>query len=310
MAETLRLLRPFTALGLFGACTGVVSGLATAWLLAVINDELHRPADFGWQSAFGFAALCALSVGGTAIAGSINSIVGQKLIASLRKDISARILQAPIATLEASRPHRLMAVLTGDVDTVSVFTFNMSGYAIALAITIGGFAYLWILSAVVFVLAVAALLLGVVINIVAKRGWIRDYENVRNAQDELHKQYRAITDGAKELKISLPRRVRIHGVLLTGAADRIATFKSRAMRLFWIADAAGSGIFFIIIGMLLAWKGLFAINGSAISGAVIVLLYLKGPVAQLAAALPAFDQARISFRRIAELSISLAEHEP
>lgn len=38
---------------------------------------------------------------------------------------------------------------------------------------------------------------------------------------------------------------------------------------------------------------------------MIVLLYVKGPVAQLAGAIPAFDQARISFRRIAELSAQL-----
>lgn len=43
-------------------------------------------------------------------------------------------------TARAHRSYRLMSVLTGDVDTVSAFTFNFSGYAIALATTIGSFA--------------------------------------------------------------------------------------------------------------------------------------------------------------------------
>jgi putative ATP-binding cassette transporter len=298
------------ALALFGTGVGILSGLATAWLLATINRGLHDPDGGTWPLITSFVGLGVLSVGGTAIAGAFNSTVGQKLIAALRKEISARILRAPIAVLEAHRPHKLMAVLTNDVDTVSVFTFNISGYAIALAVTLGGFIYLFTLSLMVFAISIVSLFLGVVINVIAKRSWIRDYEDVRVAQDDLHKQYRAITDGAKELKISRPRRGRIYGVLLGGAADRIAVLKSRAMRLFWIADAAGSAVFFLVIGLLLAGQHQLGIDTSVISGAVIVLLYVKGPIAQLAAALPALDQARVSFSRIAALSAELHQHEP
>ncbi|MFC7397821.1 cyclic peptide export ABC transporter [Chelatococcus sp. GCM10030263] len=308
--EALRLLRPFWLLASVGTGIGVLSGFATAWLLAKINLSLHNPEDAAFPLLASFGGLCALSIIGTAISGALNSIVGQKLIAALRKEISARILRAPIAVLEAHRAHRLVAVLTNDVDTVSVFTFNISGYAIALAVTIGSFVYLFILSPIVFVIAVASLAVGIVINIIAKRGWIRDYEGVRVAQDELHRQYRAITEGAKELKISRPRRNRIFGILLTDAADRIAALKSRAMRLFWIADAGGSAVFFVVIGLLLACQRKFGIDAAVISGAVIVLLYIKGPITQLASALPALDQARISFKRIAELSVELDRCEP
>ncbi len=306
----LRLLQPFLALAVFGTCAGALGGIATAWLLATINGALHQPDDAAWSLLAGFAGLCALSVGGTALAGTLNSIIGQKIIAALRKDISARILRAPVATLETYRAHRLMAVLTGDVDTVSAFTFNFSGYAIALATILGSFAYLLMLSPLVFLVALASMAIGVCINIIAKRTWIRDYEEVRVAQDTLHKQYRAITEGAKELKISRPRRSRVHGTLLADAADRIATLKSRAMRLFWITDAAGAAVFFLVIGLLLAFRHRLGIDAQVISGAVIVLLYVKGPIAQIAGALPVLDQARVSFARIAELSAELDQREP
>ncbi len=308
--EALRLLYPFLPLAAFGTTVGVLSGLATAWLLATINGALHDPGGATGRLLAAFAGLCLLSVGGTAIAGTLNSVIGQKLIAALRKDISARILRAPIAALEAYRPHRLLAVLTNDVDTISVFTFNISGYAIALAITLGSFIYLLTLSPVVFLIAIVSLAFGVVINIVAKREWIRDYEGVRVAQDELHKQYRAITDGAKELKINRRRRAQVYGVRLAGAADRIAALKSRAMRLFWTADAAGSGIFFVVIGVLLAGQNQLGIDAGVISGAVIVLLYVKGPIEQIANALPILDQARVSFQRVAALSAALDCYEP
>ncbi|HMO31110.1 cyclic peptide export ABC transporter [Enterovirga sp.] len=309
LREVVRLLRPFWPLVAFATAVGILGGLATAWLLATINAGLHE-GEATWSLLARFAGLCVLSVGGTAIAGIGNSIVGQRIIASLRKDISARILRAPIATLETHRSWRLMSVLTGDVDTVSAFTFSFSGYAIALAVTVGSFVYLLTLSPAVFLVALVSLAAGIVINTISRRGWIRDYEGVREAQDSLHKQYRAITDGAKELKISRPRRSRVHGLLLSGAADRIAALKSRAMRLFWLADAGGTAVFFVAIGLLLAGRSRLGIDASVISGAVIVLLYVKGPVEQIATALPLFDQARISFARIAALSAELGQHEP
>ncbi len=70
----------------------------------------------------------------------------------------------------------------------------------------------------------------------------------------------------------------------------------------WVADAAGSAIFFGVIGLLLATRHSLGIDASAISGAVLVLLYVKGPVEQIASGLPAFGQAQVAFRRIAALS--------
>lgn len=307
--ETARLLGPFWLLALVGTVTGTASGLATAWLLATINGALRDPGGFSWRLPATLVGLGALSVGGSALAGALNSAIGQKLIAALRKDIVARILRAPIAVLEVERSHRLMATLTNDVDVVSAFTFNVSGYAIALAIVIGSFVYLATLSPLVFLVVLAALAVGIAVNALAKLGWIRHYENVRTAQDDLHRQYRAIIDGAKELRVNRPRRARVH-MVLAEAADRIAALKTRAMGLFWVADAAGSAIFFTVIGLLLAARHWFDIDGTVISGAVIVLLFVKGPIERLSGALPILDQARIAFRRIVVLSATLERAGP
>ncbi len=300
--EIFRLLRPFWPISLFATVVGAASGLATAWLLATINAGLHAPQGPTAGLLLRFAALCALSVGGSAIAGIGNSMIGQRIIAALRKDISGRILQAPIALIEKRRSHRLLAVLTGDVDTVSAFTFSFSGYAIAFAVPLGSFLYLLVLSPAVFLLSGAAVAVGAAVNLHAKRSWVRDYEGVRDAQDALQKQYRAVTDGAKELRLNRERRVHVHGLLLSGAADRIADLKIRAMRQFWLADAVGVAIFFIVIGLLLALQHRLGIDSAVISGAVLVLLYVKGPIERVVSALPAMSQAQVAFRRIAALT--------
>lgn len=308
--EIFRLLRPFWPITLFATAAGAASGLATAWLLATINAGLHAPHGFTTGLLLRFAALCLLNIFGSAAAGVGNSIIGQKIIAALRKDIATRLQAAPVAAIETRRHYRLMAVLTGDVDTVSAFTFNFSSYAVAFAITVASLLYLLVLSPWVFLLALTAIALGIAINIMSKLNWRRDYEGVRDAQDDLHKQYRAITDGAKELRLNRARRARVLDTLLVGAVDRIAALKIHAMRQYWIADAAFVALFFAVIGILLAAQRRFGIDDAMISGAVLVLLYVKGPIDTVLSALPALTQAQVSFRRIAALSADFAVGAP
>jgi putative ATP-binding cassette transporter len=110
-----------------------------------------------------------ISICGTALSGSINGALGQKIIAALRKNISERIIRAPISLLEAYRPHRLVSILTNDIDTISAFTFALSNGIIIVAIVLGCFAYLFILSPLLFLFSFVTFILGVLVNLFAQR---------------------------------------------------------------------------------------------------------------------------------------------
>ncbi|WP_083897047.1 cyclic peptide export ABC transporter [Azospirillum sp. B506] len=310
LSAVLRLLRPLWPATLAATLLGASGGLATAALLAQVNRGLQAADGIGAGFLLAFAGLCGLSVLGKAAAGVGNSLVGQKLVAALRKDIAARILRAPIAAIERQRTHRLVASLVNDVEAVSVFTFNVSGYAVALTVTLGCFGYLLALSPALLLLVLLAVTAGMLVTHHARRAWMADYADVRDAQDDLQKQYRAITEGAKELRVDRPRRRRVFGDLLGGAVDRIASRKSHAMRLFWTADAVGSGLFFLVIGIMLLLRDRLALEPAVVSGFTIVLLYVKGPLDQLVGALPALGQAQIAFRRVARLAADFDGHEP
>ncbi|WP_042338947.1 cyclic peptide export ABC transporter [Paraburkholderia ferrariae] len=307
--EIFRLLRPFWPTMLFATVLGIVGGLCTAWLLATINEGLHATGGVTTGMVVKFLALCAVTLSCNAAAGIGNSVIGQRIIAVLRKDISARIVCAPIAAIERYRIHRLISTLNSDVETVSAFTYSFPTYAVALAVTTGCVAYLLFLSPLLFVIAAVAIVVGVLINQYAMMQWGRYYKGVRGAQDELQKQYRAITEGAKELRVNQDRRLRVYGTLLSSAADQIADLKIRAMRLFYGSSALGMTLFFLAIGAILLLQTRLGVQGSVVSGFVIVLLYVRGPVETLAGALPAVSQARISFQRIAELSSQFTNRE-
>ena len=310
ISEAWRLFGPLWKLVAAGTAISILGGLSTAWLLVTINGGLHSGGEIAWSLAGTFALLCFLSGCGTALAGAINTAVGQRIVATLRKDIALRIVRTPVAAIEHAGPHRLLVTLTSDVDTISAFLFNFATYAVALAITIGSFVYLLLISKIVFALSFVAIVIGTLVNLLSHRAWLHDFEGMRVTQDDLYQHYRAITEGAKELKMSRDRRADVVGRGLWSSIDRIALLKNRAMRRYWAADAAGATVYFVAIGILLALQHLLPISAAELSAAVIILLYAKAPVEQIASALPAFDQARVSFGRIAALAAEFLRSEP
>ncbi|MGC4011279.1 MAG: cyclic peptide export ABC transporter [Pseudomonas sp.] len=309
-AEIGRLLRPFWPLCLFTSLMGLLAGGATTWLLALINHALDSHQTLDGRFIAGFVGLCALSLVGGALAGIGNSVVGQRAVALLRKDIAARVVCAPLAALERTPVHRLMTTLNQDVDTVSVFTFNVSGYASALAISVGCVIYLLTLSPLLFVLAALAIAGGMLIGRHAQHGWQRYYAGVGSAQEQLQKQYRAITQGGKELKLSRPRRRRVYQQQLSGAADDIARLKIAAMRLYWLGNVGSSTLFFLCIGALLVLGTRLELEQGVLIAFVLVMLFVRGPIEQVASGLPAAVQAQVAFRRIAAVLADFTQYEP
>ncbi|NIF91468.1 cyclic peptide export ABC transporter [Burkholderia sp. Cy-637] len=305
----IQLLRPFLPITLIATLLGIAGGLCTAWLLSVINTSLHAPEGIGTKTAVTFVALCLVTLFCSAVAGIGNSVTGQRIIAALRKDISARIVCAPVAALERYKTHRLLSTLNSDVETVSAFTFSFPNFAVAAAVAAGCVAYMLVLSPVLFLIALVAIIVGALINQYASLKWGQYYRGVRGAQDDLQKQYRAITEGAKELRINRDRRQRVFGVRLAGAADQVADLKIKAMRLYYGASASVTTLFFIVIGVLLLLQQRLGVSPEVVSGFVIVLLYVRGPVETIASSLPALSQARISFQRIAELTEQFTNRE-
>ncbi|GGF58222.1 pyoverdine biosynthesis protein PvdE [Azorhizobium oxalatiphilum] len=304
-----RLLRPYWPIALLATAMGIASGIGTTFLLATINRLLHAEGGVPTAALLTFGGLCLLVVGGEIVSDLGNSFVGQHVVAAMRRDVSERILAAPIDQLERYRLHRLITTLTTDVDTVSGFTFAFSSLAIALAVSCGALAYLVWLSPGMALVSIIAIAIGSIMHGMARAAGRRRFEAARTLQDELQQHYRALTEGAKELRISRMRRLflldRQLGPTITGIRDlRVA-----AMRVFMSANAFSSILFFALIGLLLALRGVFAVSNEALSGFVLVLLYVKGPLQQLVSALPMIGQAQVSFLRIAELSAELSSSD-
>jgi len=309
--ELFTLLRPFWPLVAVSIVLGMIGGLSVTVLLATINQALHSDAGLTQGVVLGFAGLCVLALGCTICSDIGTNHVGQHIIATLRKTLGEKVLAAPIDQIERYRSHRLIPVLTRDVDTISAFAFVFAPLAISLTVVIGCMGYLAMLSWPMFLIMLAAIALGTVMQYIARARGMRGFEAAREAEDELQKHYNAIAAGAKELRIHRLRRQRMfsHGIQET--AERICTTQMRSINTFVIAKSLGSMLFFVVIGLALALQSMWPSNDPTVmSGFVLVLLYMKGPLEHLIGTLPIISKAQIAFRRIAELSNQFSSPEP
>ncbi|MHB0772399.1 cyclic peptide export ABC transporter [Bradyrhizobium sp. 5.13L] len=312
-AQILHLLRPFWPLVLGGIGLGLIGGASVAVLLAVVNHGLYATQADVLTLVLAFAGLCLLILFGSIGADISANYVGQRIIAELRKSLAARILAAPIDQLEIYRTHRLIPVLTQDVDTISDFAFFFSSFFVSLVIALGCMVYLAVLSWPLFLITGAVIILGSLAHGYARTRGVHGFNVARESEDQLHKQYRAIAEGAKELRLNRVRRRRLYVEQLQRTVDRISSVQIKSINLFVTARAFGTMLFFVVIGVALTLRPfLWPDSPAAVSsGFVLVLLYMRGPIDQVIGILPALGRAQVAMRRIAELSeqFSTPEHD-
>ncbi|MGE8415758.1 MAG: cyclic peptide export ABC transporter [Pseudomonas sp.] len=307
----LALLRPFRTIVLVSVALGMAGGLAITLLLATINNALHSDGGMTQGVVLTFAALCVLALISAIVSDIGTNYVGQRIIAALRKDLGEKVLSAPITQIERYRSHRLIPVLTHDVDTISDFSFAFTPLAIAATVTLGCLGYLAYLSVPMFLMMVVAIIIGTSVQVVAGGKGIKGFDEARDHEDELQRYYNAIASGAKELRIHRPRRFRMNTHRIQETADRISDIQVRSVNIYILAKSFGSMLFFVVIGLALAMQAYYPNPDPAvITGFVLVLLYMKGPLEHVVGYLPIVGKAKIAFARISELSERFSSPEP
>lgn len=309
LVEALRLLRPFWRLALFSTIAGIASGLATAWLLGTINRALQSEGGATDALLLTFGGLCLFTIAGAVASNIGNATVSQDIIASVQLELCAKIIRAPIQEIERVQVHRLLAALSRDIEAIGAFAFGLSGLTIALAVVIGSLAYLLALSPLFFAVTIAALVLGTWAHMAARNRGIMGLRAVGEAHEQLLRHFHALCEGAKELRVNRLRRARVFGERAVPAIHSIRDAHLSAVRVFSSANAVGSLLFFVVLGIVLVLSARAGADRAVLGGFVVVLLYIRTPIEQLVTAMPMLGQAQVSLGRLAELSTRFATAE-
>jgi putative ATP-binding cassette transporter len=304
------LLRRSRATVLLGLAGGIANGLAAGALIALVHRAVSAvPAGSGAPPGLApaYAALCLcvpLSRAGAELA---LAALGQRAILELRLELAERILRAPLRQLEELGAPRLTALLTQDVAILGQAAVALPALATQLTAVLGGFAYLAWVSAPVALLVAGFTLAGVwsYRRVLARGG--RWFEESRREQDALHRHFRALTGGTKELKLHAPRR---RAFLAEALAPTAGAFRRANLGAAWTYHTAASWtslLFFLLLGTLtLLLPRLAGAPREAFAGSALVLLFILLPLRTLVGGLPLLGAAEVAVRRLQEVGVELA----
>ena len=289
------------------AVTGVLSGLASTGLIAFIHVAVSRSQSPTALLVWGFAALCA----GKFITGVTSELLlirlSQGASFDLRMHLSRRIAATPLRRLEELGAHRLLASLTDDVLSITNGFILIPILLVNVAIVIGCLVYLGWLSWIVLLAVMIMIAAGVVSYQLPVGRAMRHLRLVREEQDALLKHFRALLDGAKELKLHPERREEFLSVSLSSTAAALRSHFVTGMSVYSIAGNWGHVLFLVFIGLLLfALPNAVRLDTPTLTGYVLTMLYLMSPLEAILFQLPTVGRAQVALRAIRALGMSLS----
>jgi putative ATP-binding cassette transporter len=304
-----QLLRPFWKTAVFATLMGGVNSFAAVALLSIVDRELRAAAPASFSLIGSFAALFFVMLASEIVSGVGNSFVGQNVIGEMRKDLAKKILSAPIAEIERFQSHRIITVLNRDVYSLSDFSRGLSYLVVSICEAIGCAAYLIYLSAPMFLVSAGV---GVGAWLIIRHILKSAYANLsleQKALEDLQKNYDALVDGAKELRVNRERRRRFYDAQLLVTIERLRDLSNRSFFQFVTSGAIDNASFFLIAGALIALSPVIGSRPEQLSGFVLVLMFMKAPVSQIVGTLPMLGRVLVSFKTVAELSERFANPE-
>jgi putative ATP-binding cassette transporter len=287
----------------------LLSGACNAGLIALINQVLNDP---DRQSTLALtASLFGLLVLGKLVTGFISQLwlirYSQQAVAELRQQLVRRILGVPLRRLEQIGASRVLVTLVDDVNSLMAALFGFPTLTINLAILLGGAAYLALLSPYMLLALGALIVFGACCYRLFIRSGFRSLMLAREAEERLYAHFRTLTEGIKELKLHQQRRAAFYQDGVQGSTGEFQRHTVAAETRFMLAHNWSHLLFYVLVGLilfLLPTRG--GTDLKTLSGYVLTVLYLMGPLAGVMSSMAVFSRADVALRKIDALGVTLS----
>jgi putative pyoverdin transport system ATP-binding/permease protein len=286
--------------------TGLISGISSAGLIAIVNTSLNSNNPASWIKIFLGIATISITTG--IISRFVLIDLAQKSVYNVRIQLSRLILTAPFQKLEQLGASKLLATLTDDVTSLSNSISIIPFLCIDLAIITSCLVYLAYLSSSVFVVTIVLITIALVLIQFMILQANQLFRGARAENDRLLQLFRSITDGIKELKLNWQRRQEFIDLDLKESAGISRDRNIKALQIFSVAATFGQLIFFAIMGILIfIMPKYIQLTPAMLSGYVLTLTYLMSPFANMLEQLPALLRASVAISKIESMGLILAE---
>ena len=288
---------------------GLLAGSTSVVLIGLINSRISNP-DLGVDEYIWiFIALAFAQFVLTVIPGILATHLAERTGFDLRLRLCRQILRTPLRRLEEAGNHKLLATLTQDVQNIIAACIQIPQVCTCIGVLIGCFVYLGSISSKMLVVLLVLLAIAVTttkllelkVRVFVKRG--------REEWDGLVKNFSALADGMKELKLHRRRREAFFSSILATNAGRLRQNNTVTGTTYAIMNGWGMVLYFVIVALLIFilpdfYKG---IDREQLTGYAIAVLFMRTYVITLMVLLPFFAQAAVSLRKLEELGFALSQ---
>jgi putative ATP-binding cassette transporter len=294
---------------LAAAATGVglLSGAASAALIALVNTALvRRDRTSGWL-AVAFVVLLAAKVVTNALARVLLNHLAQRTLSQLCGDLSRKVLATPLRHLERVGIPRILTTLTDDVLMIGLAITNVPAFAMNVAILGGCAAYLgWLSWPILIVVATFVVLGAVAYRVLISRAF-RHFQDARDARDAVFRQFRTLTEGLKELKLHAGRRLAFVTERLDPSIETLRRDSFAGLVHHIVATGWSQLLFYASLGALVfTVPRIPDVTTETLTGYILVTLYMMNPIWGLLESWPAFARGRIALQKVRDLGVSLS----
>jgi putative ATP-binding cassette transporter len=290
--------------------TGLLSGICSAGLLAVINVLVHQTGGVPRAFVLLFAALAAAKIAAHGVSQLSLVYLVQDAVLDLGLNLCAQVTRTSLRTLEKKGPSHILAVLTDDVSAVAWALQCVPGLTINGAVLVGGAVYLAWLSWPIFLGVVGLMLVGALTYRVLHDRAFRVIYAARESRASLFRHFRSLTEGIKELMMHRGRREAFLSEEVMHTALSLRHLNLVATRQYMIADGWTQFLFYSLIGaILLVFPDLFTLPAESLTGYVFTVLYMMSPLWAVIGTVPALMRGQVALEKIEGLGLGFESLE-
>ena len=287
-------------------CAGIMSGLLSAGVLALINHVLHHSSDHSLLVMLGFAALVAGKLLSNLWSQLLLVRFSQDTILDLSLSLCAKILRAPLRGSEQRGAANILVTLTDDVSWVTWAIQCFPQLIMNVAVVLGCGFYLAWLSWGTFLGVIGVTVLGALGYQWLHASAASFISAARAARAELFRHFQSLTDGLKELLMHRARRQEFVDQEVRRAAESYRQTNLEATRRQALAETWTQVSFYSLVGFIIfLFPSYVTVSPEALTGYVVAVLYMMGPIWSIIGALPTIQRGQVALENIERLGVSL-----
>ena len=287
-------------------CAGVMSGLLSAGVLALINQVLHHPSDHSLLVMLAFVVLVAGKLLSNLWSQLLLVRFSQDTILDLSLTLCAKIVRAPLRHSEQRGAANILVTLTDDVSWVTWAIQCFPQLIMNAAVVLGCGFYLAWLSWGTFLGVVGVTLFGALGYQWLHTSAFSVIYAAREARAQLFRHFRSLTDGLKELLMHRARRQEFVNQEVRRAAESYRQTNLEATRRQALAETWTQFSFYSLIGFIVfLFPSVVTVSPEALTGYVLAVLYMMGPIWGIIGALPTIQRGQVALENIERLGVSL-----